>query len=87
VDDSTERLRRARLAEIHTCPGDRAQLEARYGRVWDTQELAHDFEVLGFLAPLVVVRRTSDGALGSLEFQHEPRFYFAFRPHEPARKG
>ena len=39
------------------------------------------FEVLGFMAPLVVVRRRSDGRKGSLEFQHSPRLYYSFRPH------
>jgi hypothetical protein len=29
----------------------------------------------------VVVRRRSDGGKGSLEFQHQPRFYFNFQPH------
>jgi hypothetical protein len=42
---------------------------------------ARDFQVLGFLAPYVVVRRRSDGRKGSLEFQHNPRFYFGFSPH------
>jgi hypothetical protein len=32
--------------------------------------------------PLVVVRRKADGVKGSLEFQHNPRLYFTFRPHE-----
>jgi hypothetical protein len=47
--------------------------------------LAEDFEVLGFLARLVVVRRKSDGAKGSLEFQHWPRFYFGFQPHHESK--
>jgi hypothetical protein len=34
------------------------------------------------MAPLVVVRRKPDGVKGSLEFQHNPRLYFTFRPHE-----
>jgi hypothetical protein len=38
--------------------------------------------VVGFTAPYVVVRRRSDGKKGSLEFQHDPRFYFGFSPHE-----
>ena len=37
-----------------------------------------DFEVIGFAAPLVVVKRKSDGQKGSLFFQADPRFYFAF---------
>ncbi len=80
--DSTEEIRRQRLAEINAEPGSRETLEAQYGQVWNTDELRRDFEVLGFMAPLVVVRRRSDGAKGSLEFQHQPRLYFSFQPHE-----
>lgn len=80
MTDPTEPIRRARLAEINTNPTGREALEARYGQVWDTDELARDFEVLGFLAPYVVVRRRADGRKGSLEFQHHPRFYFHFAP-------
>jgi hypothetical protein len=79
MTDSTEAIRRARLAEINAQPGTRQQLEALHGQVWDTTELARDFEVLGFLAPYVVVQRRSDGVKGSLEFQHYPRFYFCFQ--------
>lgn len=80
MNDPTEPIRRERLAEINAEPGSRAALEAEYGQVWDTQQLGHDFEVVGFLAPLVVVRRRADGMKGSLEFQHQPRLYFNFSP-------
>ena len=50
------------------------------GQEWDTQELQRDFEVLGFAAPFVVVRRKSDGVRGMLEFKHSPRVYFGFQP-------
>jgi hypothetical protein len=40
--------------------------------------LTKDFEVIGFMAPLVVVRRKADGVKGSLEFQHSPRLYWGF---------
>jgi hypothetical protein len=43
---------------------------------WTTSELAIDFEVIGFAAPFVVVRRRWDGVQGTLEFTHSPRFYF-----------
>lgn len=79
--DETESLRRQRLAEINAEPGSREALEAQYGQVWDTDQLRNDFEVLGFMAPLVVVRRRSDGRKGSLELQHNPRFYFNYQPH------
>lgn len=78
MSDPTESIRRARLAEVNAEPADRQTLEARHGKVWDTDELARDFEVLGFLAPYVVVRRNSDGQKGSLEFQHHPRIYYNF---------
>ena len=82
MNDPTEVARRERLAEINAEPGSREALEAQYGQVWDTQELAQDFEVIGFLAPLVVVRRKADGRKGSLEFQHgPPRLYFSFVPN------
>ncbi len=80
MNDATEEIRRERLAEINAAPGSRQALEAQYGQVWDAQQLAEDFEVLGFMAPLVVVRRKADGVKGSLEFQHQPRFYFNFAP-------
>lgn len=82
MHDPTEDIRRGRLIELNAQPGSREALEAEYGQVWDTDELRRDFEVIGFAAPLVVVRRRSDGQKGSLEFQHQPRFYFGWQPHE-----
>jgi len=79
MSDDTEALRRQRMHEINAEPGSREALEAKYGQVWDTRELARDFIVLGFAAPYVVVRRKADGVKGSLEFQHSPRFYFNFQ--------
>jgi hypothetical protein len=82
--DQTERIRRARSAEINgsvmswDSSTERERLERRYGQVWDTSQLAQDFKVLGFMAPYVVVQRKSDGRKGSLEFQHHPRLYFNF---------
>lgn len=82
MSDETEALRRERLAEINSEPGNREALEGQYGQVWDTGQLGQDFEIIGFMAPLVVVRRKRDGVKGSLEFQHHPRFYFNFQPHD-----
>jgi hypothetical protein len=79
MSDATEPIRRQRLQEINTVPGSRKALEAQYGQVWEMQELGQDFDVLGFMAPYVVVRRKSDGVKGSLEFQHHPRLYFNFQ--------
>jgi hypothetical protein len=81
MNDPTETIRCERLAEINIMPGSREDLEAKYGQVWDTEQLSEEFEALGFMAPLVVVRRRADGKKGSLEFQHNPRFYFNWQPH------
>lgn len=80
MPDPTESIRRKRLAEINAEPGSRDALEAQHGQVWDTSELTNDFDVIGFAAPLVAVRRKADGVKGSLKFQHQPRFYFGFVP-------
>ncbi len=81
MSDPTETIRRQRLAEINLVPGSREALEAEHGKVWSTDELVEEFEVIGFMAPICVVRRRSDGQKGSVEFQHSPRFYFGFQPH------
>lgn len=64
---------------INENPLPKDKLERLYGKVWNTEELAKDFEVITFLAPFVVVTRRKDGAKGSLLFQHNPRLYFAFK--------
>jgi hypothetical protein len=79
--DPTESTRRQLFAEINAVPGSREFLEAKHGQIWDTDQLQEDFDVLGFLAPMIAVRRKSDGAKGSLMFQGSPRFYFGFEPH------
>ena len=81
MSDPTETIRRERVAEINAEPGSREALEAQYGQVWSTDELSEDFAVIGFMAPYVVAIRNSDGVKGSMEFQHNPRFYFNFQPH------
>lgn len=79
MHDETEAIRRAEVAEINLEPGSREALEAKHGQVWDTKEMQEEYEVTGFLAPFVVVRRKSDGVVGSLKFQHNPRIYFDFK--------
>ena len=74
--DVTENIRRALQAELNAVQAERDVLEAEHGRVWSTTELVTEFVVEGFMAPFVVVRRKADGAVGSLAFQHYPRFYF-----------
>jgi hypothetical protein len=78
MQDATENIRRGLVSEINADPTGRAALEKEYGQVWDTQQLSNDFEVTGFMAPFVVVKRKADGVVGSLMFQHSPRFYFSF---------
>lgn len=80
--DPTEEMRRAATEEINEKKLDREAMEKLHGQVWDTEELRRDFDVQSFLAPLCIVRRKSDGALGSLFFQHEPRFYYGFEEDE-----
>lgn len=79
--DPTEAIRHEMIAQ--TIPTEREALEARVGQVWDTDELTRDFEALGFMAPIIVVRRRADGVKGSLQFQHSPRLYHSFEVHKP----
>ena len=81
MSDPTESIRRQRCVELAGNVGPRADLEARYGQVWDTEQLVKDFEGIGFLAPYVAVRRRVERRKGSLEFQASPRFYFSFTPY------
>ncbi len=81
MSDPTEKIRRSLVQRINTDPSDRERLEAQHGKVWDTQQLQTDFEVMGFAAPLIVVRERSTGQKGTLLFQHSPRLYWGFTPH------
>jgi hypothetical protein len=62
---------------------ERSRLEAHYGegKVWDSDELAEEFEVNIFMAPFVLVKHKQTGQKGTLLFQHQPRFYFAEHAH------
>jgi hypothetical protein len=84
MSDPTEAIRREAVAQINSAvesnnsDTERTRLEALYGEVYNTDQIRENFEVLGFMAPFVVVKRKSDGKKGSMEFQHHPRFYFNF---------
>lgn len=78
MHDPTETIRREQVKEINSDPDGREALEAKHGDVWDTTQLQQDFDVLGFLAPYVIVARKCDGQKGSLKFQGSPRFYFGW---------
>lgn len=80
MHDETEAVRR-HLIETGQPYADLAAAQER----WTTEELTRDFEVISFLAPFVAVRRKSDGKKGSLEFTHNPRFYFNWIPEEKTR--
>ena len=73
VKDPTESVRREMLKSGQP-RRDLAQAKQR----WTTDQLREEFEVIGFLAPFVAVVRKSDGIEGSMEFSHDPRFYFNF---------
>jgi hypothetical protein len=78
MKDDTEELRRAFIDG--GVPDVCAAVASATGEpIWTTDELRRDFEVLGFLAPLVIVRRRADGVKGSLMFRHQPRIYFGFQ--------
>ena len=75
MNDDTENLRQVMLATGQP-QRDCEQASQR----WSTDQLREEFVVHGFLAPFIAVTRKSDGAKGSMEFQHFPRFYFNFVP-------
>lgn len=58
---------------------NREEIEKDFGGpVWNTQELAAEFNVLGYRAPFAIVENKTTRQRGSVMFQHEPRFYFGF---------
>jgi hypothetical protein len=76
-----EPARRALSEIFNEHPGTRAELEARYGQVWNAKQFLADFDTLSNLDPTVVVRRRRDGIVGSLFFQHQPLLFFQFQAH------
>ena len=63
-------LRMQQLIEVNTSPVPEGAMT--------TDQMREQYEALGFMAPYVVVRRKSDGKKGTLEFTHNPRWYFNF---------
>lgn len=74
---TADRMAQARRQMAAT--GQQPDLAADDGQRWTTAELTRDFEVIGFAAPFVVVRRRSDNKKGSLEFTHCPRDCFGWQ--------
>ena len=84
MTDPTEPIRRESLGQNQRRTWVTGKLlEAVYGQVWDTQQLTEDFlfEVIGFLAPLVVKSAgESMASRGRWSFcAARPRFYFNFQ--------
>ena len=65
------------IEEINEIKG---KIQKAHGRVWTTEELQQEFEVLGFMAPYCSVIRRADHQKGTIAFIHSPRFYYDFRP-------
>lgn len=63
---------------INDTPLAREQLEELYGQVWDPDEVAKEYALMGFQPPYAIVRRLADNIVGSLTYQDAPRFYFRF---------
>jgi hypothetical protein len=55
------------------------QVSTQSRNEWNTKELGEDFIVEHFLAPYCFVTRKSDGAQGSVMFDHDPRRYYDFK--------
>jgi hypothetical protein len=77
TDDPTEQTRRQMLESGQTYADMR-----KASKRWTTEEMRKEFEVIGFMAPFVAVRRRADAVRGSLEFTHHPRVYFGWVPHD-----
>ena len=74
MTDPTEDMRRELQAGVNS-----GEIPPE-GQTWTTEQLREEFEVQGFMAPFVVVRRKTDGVRGTLMFRHDPRVYFDFEP-------
>jgi len=87
MTDPTENIRKVMVASLNLMlsPDEKEryrELRQVYEEddIFTTETVQELFEIEGFLAPFVVVRRKSDNVRGSLKFSHSPRFYFGFTP-------
>ncbi len=80
MTDPTEDIRKLMVVDLNSKEATKAELEQKHGRVWTTEEMRDEFEPLGFMAPLIVVRKRDTNERGSLMFTHSPRFYFSWQP-------
>ena len=85
MSDPTESIRKELIVQINAEPGSSEALENEDGQIWDDTKCRGRFDVLGFGAPLVVVRRKADGAAGiACSCSTSPRFYFNFHTRNKA---
>lgn len=77
----TEQIRRALQNAINTeaVHSEEEDLRAKYGQLWNTNQMQEDYTVHSFAAPFIEVTRKSDGVNGLLMFSHRPRWYHSFR--------
>lgn len=68
------------IASVAARPRTRAELEVEFGQVWTEDELVRDFETTAIIPPTYIVRRRSDGTVGSVLLQTRPKLYFRFMP-------
>ena len=66
----------------HTGRSRREALEAEHGKVWDNGQAHLEFEVLGYMLPLTIVRRRFDGVIGTLNSTMGRSYYFDWQPRE-----
>jgi hypothetical protein len=76
-------MRRRKPPKVLPPPRSRHELEAEFGTVWDTSQLAAAFVITALVGNEVVVRRKADDQVGTLRYQNDPRLYFDFQVSPP----
>lgn len=66
--------------QINGAPKNRAELEETEERVWDSDEVRDDFDIVGFKAPFAMAIHIDTNTSGTLLFQDNPRYYFGWNP-------
>jgi len=73
--DETEGIRREMVQSINIGL-EREEMEALHGKVFNTDEVAQEFSIEGFMAPFCLGKEKETGRKVLLMFQHDPRFYW-----------
>lgn len=87
MPDFEDKTAAARMKMIADGEPEKQLASVAHGRMWTKDELQADFEVQGFLAPFVIVKRKADNRVGSMMFANKPdgnRVYFNFEPDSGA---